>query len=173
MTILIRDGIAHFAVVVALNVANIVALLLTKGVFSFTGASELISTVVIQRFFLNLRQLSTSSDSIGNTCSSYGSSFPRFASRIIGNMGEMLESSPLAFEDDLDHQETDLDDTINSESSNHLYFGEEPSPGADERGLVPLAEEASSEHGACDNVVDEEEITVISNNILDREQSKP
>lgn len=41
MTILIRDGIAHFAVVVALNVANIVALLLTKGVFSFTGASEL------------------------------------------------------------------------------------------------------------------------------------
>lgn len=88
-------------------------------------------------------------------------------------MGEMLESSPLAFEDDLDHQETDLDDTINSESSNHLYFGEEPSPGADERGLVPLAEEASSEHGACDNVVDEEEITVISNNILDREQSKP
>ncbi|KAF9806004.1 hypothetical protein IEO21_08851 [Rhodonia placenta] len=86
-----------------------------------------------------------------------------FASRVIGNMGEMLENDTLAFEGDLDHQETHLNGTQNTESSNHRYMGEEPCPEADERGLVALAGETSNEHGAYDNVVDEEEIPVISN----------
>lgn len=78
-------------------------------------------------------------------------------------MGEMLENDTLAFEGDLDHQETHLNGTQNTESSNHRYMGEEPCPEADERGLVALAGETSNEHGAYDNVVDEEEIPVISN----------
>lgn len=58
--------------------------------------------MVLCRFFLNLRQFSANSDVNDSTGSSPGSSFLRFASGIIGNLGEMLEEGSHALDDDLD-----------------------------------------------------------------------
>lgn len=101
-TTLIRDGIVHFALVVGINIADITSALLTGELFDFSAPVEFISTMVLCRFFLNLRQFSANSDVNDSTGSSPGSSFLRFASGIIGNLGEMLEEGSHALDDDLD-----------------------------------------------------------------------
>ncbi|EED83393.1 predicted protein [Postia placenta Mad-698-R] len=97
--VLFRDGTVHFALVVGLNAANIVVTLLLGYAINFSEPVELISTVVLCRFFLNLRHFS-SPDIIDSNMSSHASSFSSFASRIIGNLGEMLEDDPQAPDED-------------------------------------------------------------------------
>ncbi|OSX61456.1 hypothetical protein POSPLADRAFT_1144526 [Postia placenta MAD-698-R-SB12] len=101
-SMLLRDGTVHFVLVLCLNVANIASALSTESLFDFSISVELISTVILCRFFLNLRHFSSSSDVNESTVPSLGSTFARFATRVIGNMGETLEDDPQAFDDDLD-----------------------------------------------------------------------
>ncbi|EED81370.1 predicted protein [Postia placenta Mad-698-R] len=127
-TVLFRDGIVHFALVVGLNAANIVFTLLlgvseiymtlyndsavyTNTFFDHTlkPSTPRISTVVLCRFFLNPRQFSIP-DINDSTTSSHASSFSSFASRIIGNLGEMLEDEPQAPEDDFEGELDRLND---------------------------------------------------------------
>ncbi|EED83394.1 predicted protein [Postia placenta Mad-698-R] len=125
--VLFRDGTIHFAIVVGLNAADVVVeLLLGVGAIHMTTYNhstaepqklidlsqlmELISTVVLCHFFLNLRQFS-SPDVNNSEMSSHASSFSSFASRIIGNLGEMLEDDPQALDDDFEGELDDLNDT--------------------------------------------------------------
>ncbi|EED83346.1 predicted protein [Postia placenta Mad-698-R] len=107
--VLFRDGTVHFALVVGLNAANIVVKLVLGKLIDLSEPVELISTVVLCRFFLNLRHFS-SPDVDDSTISSRGSSFSSFASRIIGNLGEMLEDEPGASDDDLEGELDGLND---------------------------------------------------------------
>ncbi|EED81373.1 predicted protein [Postia placenta Mad-698-R] len=127
--VLFRDGTVHFVLVVGLNAANIVVALLLEYSLDLSPPVELISTLALCRFFLNLRQFS-SPDINDSNISSHASSFSSFASRIIGNLGEMLEDDPQASDDDdlegeldrLNDAEdvdgaVDLDDSANAASS--------------------------------------------------------
>ncbi|EED81633.1 predicted protein [Postia placenta Mad-698-R] len=117
MTVLFRDGIVHFALVIGLNAADVVAALLLGELLDISSTVEFlkmsthrISTVVLCRFFLNLRHFSKSPNINDSTTSSHQSSFSSFASRIIGNLGEMLEDDPQAFDDDLDFCNPEADE---------------------------------------------------------------
>ncbi|EED83004.1 predicted protein [Postia placenta Mad-698-R] len=137
-SMLFRDGTVHFALVVGLNATNITSTLLTDvGAFDtafypdlaasvqnsldFSGPVEYISTVVLCRFFLKLRQFSGTPDVNGSTLSSHKTSFSRFASRIIGNLGEMLEDDHQALEVNLDRELDELSDAEEFDSEGDLY----------------------------------------------------
>ncbi|EED81367.1 predicted protein [Postia placenta Mad-698-R] len=108
--VLFRDGTVHFVLVVGLNATNVVVALL-RGFIDISTTVELISTVVLCRFFLNLRHFS-SPDLNDNTVSSNRSSFSSFAINIIGNMGEVLEDDPQAFDNDLDRELDELNHAV-------------------------------------------------------------
>ncbi|OSX61480.1 hypothetical protein POSPLADRAFT_1144222 [Postia placenta MAD-698-R-SB12] len=107
--VLFRDGTVHFALVVGLNAANIVVALLLEESIDLSIPVELISTVVLCRFFLNLRQFSNPNTN-NSSESSHASSFASFASRIIGNLGEMLEDEPQAPDDDFEGELDGMND---------------------------------------------------------------
>ncbi|KAF9806033.1 hypothetical protein IEO21_08839 [Rhodonia placenta] len=110
-TMLFRHGTVHFALVVGLNTADLlVTLLLGVGVID-TAMNNKISTVVLCHFFLNLRYFS-SLELNDSTISSLGSPSLSFASRIIGNLGEMLVEDSQAYDDDVDRE---LEDPTDSE----------------------------------------------------------
>ncbi|KAF9802629.1 hypothetical protein IEO21_09861 [Rhodonia placenta] len=96
----IPDGCAipGWLVVVLNAVVVVAALLLGRHILKMP--IRRISTVVLCRFFLNLRHFSSSPDVNNSTISSHRSSFSSFASRIIGNLGEMLEDEPQPSDDD-------------------------------------------------------------------------
>ncbi|EED81631.1 predicted protein [Postia placenta Mad-698-R] len=111
--VLFRDGTVHFAC--------------TNTFFdhSLKSSTPRISTVVLCRFFLNLRQFS-SPDVNDSTMASHTSSFSSFASRIIGNLGEMLEDEPQApddndFEGELDGMKyvEEVDGAVDPDDSAH------------------------------------------------------
>lgn len=104
IAVLLRDGTIHFALVVALNAADITSALLTGAKLDFAEPVEYISTVVLCRLFLNLRQCYSNTDVTDSTVSSNGSSFSGLSSRIIGNLDEMLEDDPPALNDDMDDE---------------------------------------------------------------------
>ncbi|EED79436.1 predicted protein [Postia placenta Mad-698-R] len=123
IAVLFLDGIVHFALVFGLNAADVVVTLLMGEHFDMSDAVELISTVVLCHFFLNLRRLSSSPDINDSSMPSPGSSSLNFASRVIGNLGEMLEDSPGAFEDDLDCEPDAYLDAREAHSANDGHDG--------------------------------------------------
>ncbi|EED81378.1 predicted protein [Postia placenta Mad-698-R] len=108
--VLFRDGTVYFALVVGLNAANIVVALLQEESIDLSAPVELIGTVVLCRFFLNLRHFSSGPDVHNSNMSSHASAFSSFASRIIGNLGEMLEDDPPAPDDDFEGELDGLND---------------------------------------------------------------
>lgn len=90
-SLLFRDGIIHFAVVLGMNVAGIVYFVLQDS-GTISTQIQLISSVILCRFFLNLRQAANSNDDL---MTSSDRTFSGITSRIIGNMGEMLEEDSL------------------------------------------------------------------------------
>ncbi|EED82963.1 predicted protein [Postia placenta Mad-698-R] len=104
MAVLSRDGTIHFTLVVALNAADIAMSISSSNMGNIAVPVEYISAVVLCRFFLNLRSFSGSPEQNDSTVSSNGSSFSGFSSTIIGNLGEMFEEDPQAFDDEFDHE---------------------------------------------------------------------
>lgn len=92
---LFRDGTIHFALVLALNALDVAS-------YFFTQPVELINTLVLCRFFLDLRRLSSTDDSTGTSAPSFSS----FASRVIGDLGGMLD---IAFRAPSEDSNTDIE----------------------------------------------------------------
>lgn len=82
-----------------------------------------ISTVVLCRFFLNLRCFAGSPDRNESTVSSNGSSFSGLSSTIFGNLGEVFEDDPQALDDELDHELDERPGAGQSDSTNCLPNG--------------------------------------------------
>ncbi|EED85153.1 predicted protein [Postia placenta Mad-698-R] len=70
--------------------------------FDLTQPVELINTLVLCRFFLDLRRLSSTDDSTGTSAPSFSS----FASRVIGDLGGMLD---IAFRAPSEDSNTDIE----------------------------------------------------------------
>ncbi|KAF9802630.1 hypothetical protein IEO21_09862 [Rhodonia placenta] len=108
-TVLFRDGYYN-RLVVGLNAANIVVALLQEVSHTLELPTYRIGTVVLCRFFLNLRHFFSGPDVSNSNMSSHASSFSSFASSIIGNLGKMLEDDPLAPDDDFEGELDGLND---------------------------------------------------------------
>ncbi|EED83345.1 predicted protein [Postia placenta Mad-698-R] len=104
IAVLFRGGTIHFALVVVLNAADIANRLLTSANVDISSPVEDISTIVLCRFFLNLRLFSGSPDTNDSAVSSNGSLFSGLSSTIFGNLGDMFENDPQALDDELDHE---------------------------------------------------------------------
>lgn len=99
---LFRDGTIHFALVLALNALDVASYFFTQESFDLTQPVELINTLVLCRFFLDLRRLSSTDDSTGTSAPSFSS----FASRVIGDLGGMLD---IAFRAPSEDSNTDIE----------------------------------------------------------------
>ncbi|EED83341.1 predicted protein [Postia placenta Mad-698-R] len=119
MAVLFRDGTVHFALVVGLNAANIaVTLLLGASTIHATIYNH--SAVSVQEYL----------DISGPTeLSSHASSFSSFASRIIGNLGEMLEGDTQAPNDDFEGDLNGLNDAVEINMARDLDDCEKPPSG--------------------------------------------
>lgn len=146
---LFRDGTVHFALVLCLNVANITSALSTGSLFEFSGSVELISTLILCRFFLNLRHFSRSSDVDESTVPSLGATFARFATRVIGNLGETIEDDPQAFYDDLDCELERHPDAEDMDSAIDLQDGAS-SPSDAQAVTVSISKQEAYEGTAAD-----------------------
>ncbi|OSX61458.1 hypothetical protein POSPLADRAFT_1057224 [Postia placenta MAD-698-R-SB12] len=125
MAVLFRDGTVHFALVVGLNAANIAVTLLlgastihatiynhsavsVQEYLDISGPTEFISTVVLCRFFLNLRYFS--SPDVNNSC-------------------EMLEGDTQAPNDDFEGDLNGLNDAVEINMARDLDDCEKPPSG--------------------------------------------
>ncbi|OSX61478.1 hypothetical protein POSPLADRAFT_1057245 [Postia placenta MAD-698-R-SB12] len=131
---------------------------------------ELISTVVLCRFFLNLRQFS-SPDIIDSDTSSHASSFSSFASRIIGNLGEMLEDYPQAPEDDFEGELDGLNDVEDVDGAVDLDGSAVPSSYADkaqtQMATIAVLEQETYEGGASNHEFPEAPDEGFSQSVID------
>ncbi|EMD35913.1 hypothetical protein CERSUDRAFT_96139 [Gelatoporia subvermispora B] len=114
--LLLRDGTFYFVILALLNATHM-SLAIT-GVFTFlTVFSVPISSIIISRFLLNLRQVDASRRDanwsmpsyVASTTSGATGTFPRgdFVSFLTGNMGKSLDHNP---QDEL----TELDEEFSS-----------------------------------------------------------
>ncbi|KAI0922480.1 hypothetical protein AcV7_006006 [Taiwanofungus camphoratus] len=89
ITLLLRDGTIYFGVLFGLNVLDI--LLWSLDVFDGMPVFiTVFSPILICRFYLNLRQVHLSTHSITSESQQSEMSDPKFASRVVGNMGAPL-----------------------------------------------------------------------------------
>lgn len=101
-----RDGVVHFALLFGMNVAGIIYFLQNSGTLS--SEIQMISSVVLCRFFLNLRQAASSHDAPDEHSSR---TFSGTTSRIVGDMGETLEECPWERSTPVDeYYDTEVDD---------------------------------------------------------------
>lgn len=144
---LFRHGTVHFALVVGLNTADLLVTLLLGEFLDFSAPVELISTVVLCHFFLDLRYFS-SLELNDSTISSRGSPSLSFASRIIGNLGEMLVEDSQAYDDDVDRE---LEDPTDSEEVDAAVDLDDSVDKAQTRtATTEVFDQTTSEGGAAD-----------------------
>ncbi|KZT02067.1 uncharacterized protein LAESUDRAFT_730579 [Laetiporus sulphureus 93-53] len=96
-TMLMRDGTLHFMALLLLNIFN------TQYEFSRSQSSASIAifllpitSILVSRFILNLRQVSSGSVDL-NTISHSTLNTPEFPSRLVGNIGAELQHTSLVF----------------------------------------------------------------------------
>ncbi|OSX61477.1 hypothetical protein POSPLADRAFT_1145671 [Postia placenta MAD-698-R-SB12] len=112
-----------------------------------TPSPHRISTVVLCHFFLDLRYFS-SLELNDSTISSRGSPSLSFASRIIGNLGEMLVENSQAYDDDVDRE---LEDPTDSEEVNAAVDLDDSVDKAQTRtATTEVLDQTTSEGGAAD-----------------------
>ncbi|KZT02216.1 uncharacterized protein LAESUDRAFT_730389 [Laetiporus sulphureus 93-53] len=104
-TMLMRDGTLHFMALLLLNIFNI------QSQFSgsrYSGCAAIfllpMTSVLVSRFILNLRQVSLGSAGL-NTISHSTVDTPDLPSRLVGNFGSELQDTSLVFEDVEDSME--------------------------------------------------------------------
>ncbi|KAI0942142.1 hypothetical protein AcV7_002659 [Taiwanofungus camphoratus] len=95
VTLLLRDGTIYFSVLLALNVTQMV-LFATTSFGDFGLLIDVLTSILLSRFFLNLRQVYLSRGD--NDIQLSQMSDLRFASKIVGNMGAPLNHGPSAFD---------------------------------------------------------------------------
>ncbi|EED86082.1 predicted protein [Postia placenta Mad-698-R] len=113
----------HYRIISALNAANIVTNLLEGTGIDITMPVEIFSTVLLCRFYLNLRRVADKDDPVGPAASI---SSTTFSSRITGNMGEMLEfgsylPDDLSLNSDADAMEQQTHDAVEQEEGRVEY----------------------------------------------------
>jgi len=89
--LLFRDGTLFFAALTILNIVHIICFM--TGTFSqFSVFLEVLTSILISRFFLNLRQACSPSDA-NTLASADGSGSLRFTSSVLGNLDAPLSST--------------------------------------------------------------------------------
>ncbi|KAI0940620.1 hypothetical protein AcW1_003768 [Taiwanofungus camphoratus] len=94
ITLLLRDGTIYFGVLFGLNVIQII--LYTTDALAYSSLFiTLITSILLSRFFLNLRQVHSPKSSVEDTLvtSSHVSDL-HFASGVVANMGAPLRTGP-------------------------------------------------------------------------------
>ncbi|EED81632.1 predicted protein [Postia placenta Mad-698-R] len=144
--VLFRDGTVHFALVVGLNAANLVFTLLLGVGFSNPDANN-------------------------SSMSSHASSFSSFASRIIGNLGEMLEDDPQAPDDDLEGELDGINDAEDVDGALDLDDSAKHSSDADkaptQTATMAVLEQETHEGGAANREFPEAQDEGFSQSVID------
>jgi len=124
VTMLLRDGTVYFAFLLILNIANLVAIE-EQAFGAIPAISDVVTSILISRFMLNLRGVYTTSDS-DLTSSFHPSKFSdiRFVNTVVGNLGAPLNTS--APVDDAEAVEDESRSSKIHFSSNPLMAGLEP-----------------------------------------------
>lgn len=87
-TLLFRDGTIQFTILLALN-SLVMTLFLINNNHDITGSIDMFMSLLLCRFFLNLRQVHLSESSVVSMNRSSRST-PSFVSRVVGNLGAPL-----------------------------------------------------------------------------------
>ncbi|EED81369.1 predicted protein [Postia placenta Mad-698-R] len=126
---------------------SLTTMLFRHGTVHFARSPHRISTVVLCHFFLDLRYFS-SLELNDSTISSRGSPSLSFASRIIGNLGEMLVEDSQAYDDDVDRE---LEDPTDSEEVDAAVDLDDSVDKAQTRtATTEVFDQTTSEGGAAD-----------------------
>lgn len=127
VNMLFRDGTVYFVFLLILNVVNLIAIK-EQAFGAIPALTDVITSILISRFMLNLRSVYTASDS-DISSSFHPSKFSdiRFVNTIVGNLGAPLNTGAATDHSDPVDDEPDASRLVQC-SSDPLAAGLEPGP---------------------------------------------